>query len=119
MGDDCEDFGSVLRHDEHAGYDRTYESDAPIRSLTHTGNGRALPHTYPTKYEDVTNAQEQPYAQLIYRALMEVPGHGMILREIYEWFERNTDKAADKNATGWQNSIRHNLSMNGGFEKVE
>jgi Forkhead domain len=57
--------------------------------------------------------KEQPYAQLIYRALMEAPGHTMVLRDIYNWFRRNTDKATDKETKGWQNSIRHNLSMNG------
>ncbi|KAF2090012.1 winged helix DNA-binding domain-containing protein, partial [Saccharata proteae CBS 121410] len=59
------------------------------------------------------------YAKLIYRALMEAPGHTMVLRDIYSWFAKNTDKAEDKKATGWKNSIRHNLSMNGAFKKVD
>lgn len=63
--------------------------------------------------EESSVDKEQPYAQLIYRALMEVPGHTMVLRDIYNWFRRNTDKATDKETKGWQNSIRHNLSMNG------
>jgi hypothetical protein len=37
----------------------------------------------------------------------------MILRDIYEWFKNNTDKASASETKGWQNSIRHNLSMNG------
>jgi hypothetical protein len=57
--------------------------------------------------------KELPYAQLIYRALMDAPGHTMILRDIYSWFRLNTDKAQDEDTKGWQNSIRHNLSMNG------
>ncbi|KAL2756532.1 hypothetical protein ACRALDRAFT_1025066, partial [Sodiomyces alcalophilus JCM 7366] len=59
------------------------------------------------------NAQknDEPYAQLIYRAFMSVPGHSMTLQELYEWFERNTNKAKG-GGKGWQNSIRHNLSMN-------
>ena len=61
--------------------------------------------------EEKATASE-PYAQLIYRALMSVPEHKMVLREIYEWFEKNTDKASSS-TKGWQNSIRHNLSMNG------
>jgi hypothetical protein len=69
--------------------------------------------------EESAESKEQPYAQLIYRALMEAPGHTMILRDIYNWFKQNTDKAADKETKGWQNSIRHNLSMNGAFEKVD
>lgn len=55
----------------------------------------------------------EPYAQLICRALKSVPGHGMVLKEIYDWFEKNTDKAKNASSKGWQNSIRHNLSMNG------
>ncbi|MCJ1383460.1 hypothetical protein MMC17_006574 [Xylographa soralifera] len=61
----------------------------------------------------------EPYAQLIYRALKSVPSHRMVLKEIYEWFEKNTDKAKNNSSKGWQNSIRHNLSMNGAFTKVD
>ena len=53
------------------------------------------------------------YANLIYQALMEAPGHKMILRDIYAWIAQNTDKAKDPSSKGWQNSVRHNLSMNG------
>lgn len=59
------------------------------------------------------SAHVEPYAQLIYRALKSAPGHAMVLKEIYEWFEHNTDKAKNAASKGWQNSIRHNLSMNG------
>ena len=54
----------------------------------------------------------KPYARLIWEALMQAPGHRMMLREIYSWFERNTNKAIESGSNGWQNSIRHNLSMN-------
>ena len=53
------------------------------------------------------------YANLIYQALMEAPSHKMILRDIYAWIAQNTDKAKDPSSKGWQNSVRHNLSMNG------
>ena len=52
------------------------------------------------------------YANLIYQALMEAPGHKMILRDIYAWIAQNTDKAKDPSSKGWQNSVRHNLSVN-------
>ncbi|EAS33546.2 uncharacterized protein CIMG_04570 [Coccidioides immitis RS] len=61
---------------------------------------------------------DEPYAILIWKALMSAPGHGMVLKEIYEWFEKHTNKAKDPDSKGWQNSIRHNLSMNAAFEAV-
>ncbi|KAJ5694523.1 hypothetical protein N7536_004935 [Penicillium majusculum] len=60
-----------------------------------------------------------PYSVLIYQALKEAPGNKLQLQSIYSWFEANTDKGGDPNAKGWQNSIRHNLSMNAGFEAVK
>lgn len=53
-----------------------------------------------------------PYSHLIYQALKDAPGNKLPLQGIYAWFEANTDKGRDPNAKGWQNSIRHNLSMN-------
>ncbi|KAK7403896.1 hypothetical protein QQX98_010352 [Neonectria punicea] len=59
---------------------------------------------------------EEPYAQLICRAFRSRPDHTMTLQEIYQWFRENTDKAKSQ-SKGWQNSIRHNLSMNKAFMK--
>lgn len=53
-----------------------------------------------------------PYSVLIYQALKDAPGNKLQLQSIYSWFEANTGKARDPKAKGWQNSIRHNLSMN-------
>ncbi|KAF2656992.1 hypothetical protein K491DRAFT_351273 [Lophiostoma macrostomum CBS 122681] len=76
-------------------------------------------YTTPRHYnEEGTVDKDQPYAQLIYQALMEKSDKTMVLKDIYDWFTQNTDKC-DKETKGWQNSIRHNLSMNGAFEKVE
>jgi hypothetical protein len=57
------------------------------------------------------NKGEEPYARLIYRAFMSSPRRAMTLQEIYQWFRENTDKGK-ADSKGWQNSIRHNLSMN-------
>lgn len=56
---------------------------------------------------------EPPYAKLIYNALMDAREHKLVLRDIYAWINDNTDKARDPAFKGWQNSVRHNLSMNG------
>ena len=71
------------------------------------------PHMMDDESDGYGSANAEPYAQLIYRALKSAPGHAMVLKEIYEWFENNTDKAKNGSSKGWQNSIRHNLSMNG------
>lgn len=54
---------------------------------------------------------DEPYAKLIYRALLNAPRNSMALQQIYQWFIDNTDKVKP-GQTGWRNSIRHNLSMN-------
>lgn len=61
--------------------------------------------------EDDANTEE-PYAKLIYRCMKGAPDYRMKLKEIYDWFEKNTSKAKNSDSKGWQNSIRHNLSMN-------
>lgn len=53
----------------------------------------------------------ESYAQLIYQAFLTSERHAMTLKEIYQWFLENTSRA-QSGTKGWQNSIRHNLSMN-------
>lgn len=52
------------------------------------------------------------YAQLLHRCLKEAPDHTMSLRDLYEWVSQHSQKAKDLKNRGWQNSVRHNLSMN-------
>ncbi|KAI0601607.1 hypothetical protein F4775DRAFT_605699 [Biscogniauxia sp. FL1348] len=59
---------------------------------------------------------DEPYARLIWRAFMSRDRHAMTLQEIYQWFRDNTEKTKSE-SKGWQNSIRHNLSMNAAFVK--
>lgn len=49
---------------------------------------------------------------MIYESLKDAPERKRTLQEIYEWFKVNTHKDKDPTSKGWQNSIRHNLSMN-------
>lgn len=64
-----------------------------------------------TAVEVDDHGADEPYAKLIYRALMSAPNHSMVLQEIYQWFRENTAKGTS-DSKGWMNSIRHNLSMN-------
>ncbi|KAJ5609775.1 hypothetical protein N7528_010342 [Penicillium herquei] len=62
---------------------------------------------------------DPPYSQLIYQALSEAQDCKLQLQDIYAWFEKNTSKGKDPTTKGWQNSIRHNLSMNQGFYAIK
>ena len=89
-----------------------YEGDLNQRSLFN-GNGR-IPVA--NQAQAVVGRIEQgyknePYAKLIFLALRSAPEHKMALKDIYSWFESFTDKT-QPGSKGWQNSIRHNLSMN-------
>lgn len=65
--------------------------------------------------ETITDLQsEDPcYAKLLYRALKEQPDHMMTLKDLYDWVAGHTNKGKEGTGKGWQNSVRHNLSMNG------
>jgi len=105
------------------------KSPAPSQALICTGKVETCAAISPASVEGIemvdcatmngdetdgdASISSEPYAQLIYKALMNAPEHKMVLKEIYEWFEKNTDKAKNNSSKGWQNSIRHNLSMNG------
>ena len=58
------------------------------------------------------DAIEVCYAQLLWRCLKEAPEHTMTLKELYDWVREHSQKAKDPKNRGWQNSVRHNLSMN-------
>ena len=58
------------------------------------------------------------YALLIGMAILRAPSRRLTLAQIYSWIS-NTFSFYDPTQTGWQNSIRHNLSLNSKFIKQE
>ncbi|KAI9304872.1 fork head domain-containing protein [Cunninghamella echinulata] len=58
------------------------------------------------------------YASLIAQAILTSQDQKMTLREIYEWVQTRYPHLYEANETGWQNTIRHNLSLNRCFRKV-
>ncbi|QIW95522.1 hypothetical protein AMS68_001040 [Peltaster fructicola] len=57
------------------------------------------------------------YAQLIGMAILSTPEQQMTLSNIYKWIMANY-AFYRFNTGGWQNSIRHNLSLNKAFSKI-
>lgn len=57
------------------------------------------------------------YAQLIGMAILSTPEQQMTLSNIYKWIMANY-AFYRFNTGGWQNSIRHNLSLNKAFTKI-
>ena len=90
----------------YSGVDLGISSNQCDTPLSLNGTDHILPNN------NWKNKRQLPYAQLLFKALSEAKDHSMPLREIYTWFENKTDKTHDKETRGWQNSIRHNLSMN-------
>ncbi|GJD03232.1 fork head domain-containing protein [Colletotrichum higginsianum] len=92
----------------------------PLATNTTTGTSTITPPTSTPRASAASKESaggEEPYAKLIHRALLHAPDHSMTLQELYKWFRNNTDKPHKTEGTGWQNSIRHNLSMNEAFKR--
>jgi forkhead transcription factor HCM1 len=77
------------------------------------------PHdSFPPLMDD---GQKPPhsYAVLIAMAILRSPQRRLTLSQIYKWISDTYSFYSASEASGWQNSIRHNLSLNKAFIKQE
>ncbi|KAL1839025.1 hypothetical protein VTJ49DRAFT_1925 [Mycothermus thermophilus] len=58
------------------------------------------------------------YAQMITQAILNTPDQKLNLAGIYQYIQSRYAYYRHQPASGWQNSIRHNLSLNKAFEKI-
>ncbi|KAG0289748.1 Forkhead box protein J2 [Linnemannia gamsii] len=71
-----------------------------------------------TTSADMYRKPDISYSHLILHAISQSPNERLTLREIYAWIETRHPFYRDS-PTGWQNSIRHNLSSSKAFVKLE
>ncbi|KAI9475929.1 MAG: hypothetical protein EXX96DRAFT_485991, partial [Benjaminiella poitrasii] len=70
---------------------------------------------------DPINRSEKPpysYATIIGHAILTSKERKLTLHDIYIWISENYPFYSNENQ-GWQNSIRHNLSLHKAFIKIE
>ncbi|PKS09978.1 hypothetical protein jhhlp_004602 [Lomentospora prolificans] len=76
------------------------------------------PHdSFPPIVDDGTKPGHS-YATLIGMAILRSPNRRLTLSQIYKWISDNYSFYKPNDA-GWQNSIRHNLSLHKAFYKIE
>ncbi|KAG5754262.1 hypothetical protein H9Q69_000380 [Fusarium xylarioides] len=76
------------------------------------------PHDSFPPIVDDGNKPALSYADLIAMAIFRSPNRRLTLAQIYKWISDNYSFYSPTDA-GWQNSIRHNLSLQKAFVKIE
>ncbi|XP_037383990.1 forkhead box protein N2 isoform X1 [Talpa occidentalis] len=95
----------------------------PIVSPLYDIEGDEVPSFGPSCYQNpekksATSKPPYSFSLLIYMAIEHSPNKCLPVKEIYSWILDRFPYFATA-PTGWKNSVRHNLSLNKCFQKVE
>ncbi|ATY59975.1 forkhead box L2 [Cordyceps militaris] len=91
--------------------------DARVKKPKMDDNALPPHDSFPPLSDDGTKPPHS-YAQLIGMAILRSPMRRLTLAQIYKWISDNYS-FYNPNDAGWQNSIRHNLSLHKNFIKIE
>ncbi|EDL38640.1 forkhead box N2, isoform CRA_a [Mus musculus] len=95
----------------------------PMVSPLYDIEGDEMPSFGPSCYQNpekksATSKPPYSFSLLIYMAIEHSPNKCLPVKEIYSWILDRFPYFATA-PTGWKNSVRHNLSLNKCFQKVE
>lgn len=96
-------------------------SDKESRPAKKQNTGEPIPIPEPGSFPPIIDDGTKPhhsYATLIGMAILRSPQRRLTLSQIYKWIAE-TFSFYQLSDSGWQNSIRHNLSLNKHFIKQE
>lgn len=87
-----------------------------------TSSGVTIPRSVaPVRYDPLFHTQTKPpysFSSLIFMAIESSPIKALPVKDIYGWIAKSFPyyKVAPE---GWKNTVRHNLSLNKCFQKIE
>ncbi|ORZ03849.1 fork head domain-domain-containing protein [Syncephalastrum racemosum] len=110
----------ALRYPRLVGSVKQYRSDAQEQQLQHHIVSESFIPMAPELAKPPRKRRRPPfsYSSLIAQAILEAKDERMTLRDIYRWIMEKYPALYDADDTGWQNTIRHNLSLNKCFKKI-
>ncbi|CAG7721132.1 unnamed protein product [Allacma fusca] len=110
------DIVSMAMTSSHANSDSESSATPPAASLLQDKSGGS--NSTIDKVDDPNTKPPYSYVALITMAIKESTNERATLSEIYNYITQKFPYFENGNKKGWQNSIRHNLSLNECFVKV-
>ncbi|KAL0089446.1 fork head domain-containing protein [Phycomyces blakesleeanus] len=109
-----------MRHPHLIGSVRQYRSEEQQEQLQHHIVSESFIPMAPDLVKPPRKRRRPPfsYSSLIAQAILESKEERMALRDIYNWITEKYPALYNAQDTGWQNTIRHNLSLNKCFRKI-
>ncbi|KAL7310451.1 hypothetical protein PS15m_009951 [Mucor circinelloides] len=110
----------MMRHPYIVASVKQYRSEAQNEQLQHHIVSESFIPMAPNLIKPPRKRRRPPfsYSSLIAQAILESENERMTLRDIYTWITGRYPALYNAEDTGWQNTIRHNLSLNRCFKKV-